>query len=87
MLVEDYRVDGESILDETGDVSIIVALTTGKEAIVSNWGEIFVTREVVADEIHPFVINIEKASSAGVLAKGEDGTALKGGLVFDFSEL
>ena len=86
VLVEDYRVDGESVLDETGDVNSDVALTTGKEAIVSNWGEIFVTREVVADEIHPFVINIEKASSAGVLAKGEDGTALKGGLVFDFSE-
>ncbi len=85
VLVEGYHVDGNYVRDEIDDTDD-VEFTTAEEAIVSNWGEIFVTEEIVADKIAPFVRNIQSASNTGRLEKGEDGTTATGGLVFEFSE-
>lgn len=96
VLVEDYRVDGQYVLDETGK-TVASIFTTSDEPIVSNWGEIFVTEQIVADLIRPFVRNIQYVTSSvsgtgvdskytGYLAKGKDGTVADGGLVFELSE-
>ncbi|MFT7681698.1 MAG: hypothetical protein ACI935_001166 [Moritella dasanensis] len=85
VLVEGFRIENQYVLDEVYD-NENVDLTTAKEAIVSNWGEIFVIEEIVADVIDPFVREIEGASFAGRLEKGKDGTSATGGLVFNFSE-
>lgn len=96
-LVEGYIVDTQHLRDETDSVIVRTpagptpgdldfSFTTAKESIVSNWGELFVTEEIIADKINPFVRNIESASFAGRLEKGKNGQASTGGLVFDFSE-
>lgn len=97
VLLEDYRVDEQHVRDEVDSVVVRVpkddnvatldfSFTTAKEAIVANWGEIFVTEEIVADRIAPFVRLIENTSNTGRLEKGENGTSATGGLVFEFSE-
>jgi len=85
VLVEGFRIENQYVLDEVYDDEN-VDLTTAKEAIVSNWGEIFVIEEIVADVIDPFVRDIDGASFAGRLEKGKKGTSATGGLVFNFSE-
>lgn len=63
VLVEGYSVDGQYVLDEAGK-TVSSVFSTSDEPIVSNWGEVFITKQIVADLINPFVRNIQHVTAS-----------------------